>query len=287
MDKSPQTTVVIDGDGLPRGFLEPALDRRTIEFEVTEDGIGIIRLNRPDKLNAFDERLIREMRTVVWKANFDDRIRVLVITGNGRAFCAGRDIRGLDFENNLTTAQYRAYVRANHELFDDIEAIEKPVIAAVNGICAGGGVEMAIACDFRFASTQASFLLPENQLGVIPASGACSRMIQMIGIGRLKQMIMAVEAIDAEEARSIGLVNKVFAPDDLFPSTMAFARQLLTKAPQAMGMAKHIINTCQNVDTETGRLLERLGQSVLIRTGDNKEGMEAFQAKRPAKFTGL
>lgn len=287
MDKSPQTTVVIDGDGLPRGFLEPALDRRTIEFEVTEDGIGIIRLNRPDKLNAFDERLIREMRTVVWKANFDDRIRVLVITGNGRAFCAGRDIRGLDFENNLTTAQYRAYVRANHELFDDIEAIEKPVIAAVNGICAGGGVEMAIACDFRFASTQASFLLPENQLGVIPASGACSRMIQMIGIGRLKQMIMAVEAIDAEEARSIGLVNKVFAPDDLLPSTMAFARQLLTKAPQAMGMAKHIINTCQNVDTETGRLLERLGQSVLIRTGDNKEGMEAFQAKRPAKFTGL
>jgi len=286
MNKNTQTTVVVDSDGLPRGFLEPAADRRTIEFEITQDGIGIIRLNRPDKLNAFDERLIREMRTVVWKANFDENIRVLVITGNGRAFCAGRDIRGLDYENNLTTPQYRAYVRANHELFDDIEAIEKPVIAAVNGICAGGGVEMAIACDFRFASTQASFLLPENQLGVIPASGACSRMIQMIGIGRLKQMIMAVEAIDADEARSIGLVNKVFEPDDLMPNTMAFARKLLTKAPQAMGMAKHIINTCQNVDTETGRLLERLGQSVLIRTEDNKEGMEAFQTKRPAKFRG-
>jgi len=287
MNKNTQTTVVVDSDGLPRGFLEPAADRRTIEFEITQDGIGIIRLNRPDKLNAFDERLIREMRTVVWKANFDENIRVLVITGNGRAFCAGRDIRGLDYENNLTTPQYRAYVRANHELFDDIEAIEKPVIAAVNGICAGGGVEMAIACDFRFASTQASFLLPENQLGVIPASGACSRMIQMIGIGRLKQMIMAVEAIDADEARSIGLVNKVFEPDDLMPNTMAFARKLLTKAPQAMGMAKHIINTCQNVDTETGRLLERLGQSVLIRTEDNKEGMGAFQNKRPAKFRGV
>ena len=172
-------------------------------------------------------------------------------------------------------------------MFDDIEAIEKPVIAAVNGICAGGGVEMAIACDFRLASTHASFLLPENQLGVIPASGACSRMIQMIGIGRLKEMIIAVEPVDAAEAYRIGLVNRVYEPAELLPNTIAFARKLLTKAPQAMGMAKHIINTCQNVDTETGRLLERLGQSVLIRTEDNKEGMTAFQNKRPAKFRGV
>jgi enoyl-CoA hydratase/carnithine racemase len=287
MSEDKHSTVVLDDDGLPHGFLEQTLERRTIQFELTADGIGIIRLNRPDKLNAFDERVIREMRTIIWKANFDDEVRVLVITGNGRAFCAGRDIRGLDYENNLTTPQYRAYVRANHELFDDIEAIEKPVIAAVNGICAGGGVEMAIACDFRFAAKGASFLLPENQLGVIPASGACSRMIQMIGIGRLKEMIMAVEPVDAAEAHRIGLVNRVCDPDDLMPRTLEFARKLLTKAPQAMGMAKHIINTCQNVDTETGRLLERLGQSVLIRTEDNKEGMTAFQNKRPARFRGV
>jgi enoyl-CoA hydratase/carnithine racemase len=287
MSQDKHSTVVLDDDGLPHGFLEQTLERRAIQFELTEDGIGIIRLNRPDKLNAFDERVIREMRTVIWKANFDDKVRVLVITGNGRAFCAGRDIQGLDYENNLTTPQYRAYVRANHELFDDIEAIEKPVIAAVNGICAGGGVEMAIACDFRLASKSASFLLPENQLGVIPASGACSRMIQMIGIGRLKEMIIAVEPVDAAEAYRIGLVNRVCEPDDLMARTLEFARKLLTKAPQAMGMAKHIINTCQNVDTETGRLLERLGQSVLIRTEDNKEGMTAFQSKRPAKFRGV
>jgi enoyl-CoA hydratase/carnithine racemase len=287
MSQDKHSTVVLDDDGLPHGFLEQTLERRTIQFELTEDGIGIIRLNRPDKLNAFDERVIREMRTIIWKANFDDNVRVLVITGNGRAFCAGRDIRGLDYENNLTTPQYRAYVRANHELFDDIEAIEKPVIAAVNGICAGGGVEMAIACDFRFASKGASFLLPENQLGVIPASGACSRMIQMIGIGRLKEMIMAVEPVDAAEACRIGLVNRVCEPDELMPRTLEFACKLQTKAPQAMGMAKHIINSCQNVDTETGRLLERLGQSVLIRTEDNKEGMTAFQNKRPAKFRGV
>ena len=285
-ETSANTTVELDETGLPRGFLQPAEDRRTIAFDVA-DGIGIIRLDRPAKLNAFDERMIRELRTVIWRANFDDSIRVLIITGTGRAFCAGRDINGLDYENNLTTPQYRAYVRANHELFDDIEAIEKPVLAAVNGICAGGGVEMAIACDFRIASTAASFSLPENQLGVIPASGACSRMIQMIGIGRLKHMIMAVETVPAEEALRIGLVSQVCAPDELMREALAFAQRLLKKAPQAMGMAKHIINACQNVDTETGRLLERLGQSVLIRTEDNKEGMAAFQGKRPGRFKGI
>ncbi|MEW6454461.1 MAG: enoyl-CoA hydratase/isomerase family protein [Pseudomonadota bacterium] len=278
--------VVLDDEGFPIGFLAHAKEFTTIRTEKSEDGILTIVLNRPSKLNAFDEQMIREMRSVIWKANFDDQIRVIVITGEGRAFCSGRDVNGLDYENNLKTSGYRAYVRANHELFDDIEAIEKPVIAAVNGMCAGGGVEMAIACDFRFASTNAQFLLPENQLGVIPASGACSRMIQMIGIGRLKEMVMAALPIDAQEAYRIGLINRMFAPEKLMSETMAFARELLKRAPQAMGMGKHIVNMCQNVDTETGRLLERLGQSVLIRTSDNKEGMQSFRDKRKPKFTG-
>lgn len=283
---APLPPVILDANGHPEGFLRACEDRLVTKYEVTADGIGIVQLNRPNKLNAFDERLIREMRTIVWQANFDDAVRVLIITGSGRAFSAGRDIGGLDYENNLTTAQYRAYVRANHELFDDIEAIEKPVICAINGICAGGGIELAIACDFRIAAETATFSLPENQLGVIPASGACSRMIQMIGIGRLKQMIMGVETIDAKEAYRIGLVGEVCHPDQLMERCMIYARGLLTKAPQAIGMAKHIINACQNVDTETGRLLERLGQSVLIRTEDNKEGMASFQQKRTPRFKG-
>ncbi|MDB5601222.1 MAG: Enoyl-CoA hydratase [Xanthobacteraceae bacterium] len=279
-------TVLLDDEGLPLGFLGHVSDFQTIRVERSDDGILTITLNRPSKLNAFDEQMIREMRSVIWKSNFDDSIRVIVITGEGRAFCSGRDINGLDYENNLETPGYRAYVRANHELFDDIEAIEKPVIAAVNGMCAGGGVEMAIACDFRMASTNAQFLLPENQLGVIPASGACSRMIQMIGMGRLKEMVMAALPVDANEAHRIGLVNRVFSAETLMAQTMAFARELLKRAPQAMGMGKHVINMCQNIDTETGRLLERLGQSVLIRTADNKEGMQSFREKRSPKFTG-
>jgi enoyl-CoA hydratase/carnithine racemase len=273
-------------DGTPKGFLAPIDERRVTRFEIRDDAIAIATLNRPEKLNAFDERMIRELRDAVWHVHFDDRVRVLIITGAGRAFCAGRDIEGLDYENNLSTPQYRAYVRANHELFDDLEALEKPVIAAVNGVAAGGGVEMAVACDFRIAASTAEFLLPENQLGVIPASGACSRMIQLIGMGRLKEMAMAALPVSAEEAQRIGLVNRVFPPETLMEGTLEFARVLLDRAPLAMGMAKHIINTCQNVDTETGRILERLGQSVLIQTEDNKEGMRAFLEKRAPRFQG-
>jgi enoyl-CoA hydratase/carnithine racemase len=145
---------------------------------------------------------------------------------------------------------------------------------------------MAVAADFRIASTGAEFLLPENQLGVIPASGACSRMIQMIGIGRLKEMVMAALPVKAEEAQRIGLVTRVYPPEKLMEGALEFARHLLKLAPKAMGMGKHIINMCQNVDTETGRLLERLGQSILIKTEDNKEGMNAFLEKRTPKFKG-
>ena len=271
---------------LPAGFLDRLSCFETIALSNPAAQILLITLNRPKKLNAFDELMIRELRQVIWDANFDDDIRAIIITGAGRAFCAGRDIDGLHYENNLSTAGYRSYVRANHELFDDMEAIEKPIIAAVNGICAGGGVEMAIACDFRVASTNAEFLLPENQLGVIPASGACSRMIQMVGIGRLKEMIMAVRPFKADKALQVGLVTDVVGPDELMKSSIELAQSLIALAPQALGMAKHIINMCQNVDTETGRQLERLGQSVLIRTSDNKEGMAAFSEKRKPSFSG-
>jgi enoyl-CoA hydratase/carnithine racemase len=273
-------------EGRPEGFLHTREKLETVTFEIVDSHMGVLTLNRPEKLNAFDETMIAEIRQVIWRVNFDDKIRVLLITGAGRGFCSGRDIIGLDYENNLPTAQYRAYVRANHEMMDDIEAIEKPVVALVNGVCAGGGVEIAIACDFRIASTQAKFVLTENKLGVLPASGACSRMIQMIGIGRLKEMVIAARPVSAEKAERWGLVNEVAEHERLMEAGLAFARELCGRAPLAMGVAKHIINTCQNVDTETGRILERLGQSILIRTSDAKEGMRAFCEKREPHFRG-
>ena len=279
-----KSAVNVDENGFPEGFLQHIKDMQTIKVSMADTGILLITLNRPEKLNAFDEHMIREIRSVIWKANFDDNIRVVMLTGAGRAFCAGRDISGLDYENNLETPGYRAYVRANHEMFDDFENLEKPIIAVVNGICAGGGVEMAVASDFRVVAEGAKFLLPENQLGVIPASGACSRMIQMIGIGRLKEMVMAALPVSSDEAYRIGLATRVFPQDKLMEGALEFARHLRGLAPQAMGMGKQIINMCQNVDTETGRMLERLGQSILIKTEDNKEGMNAFLQKRKPNF---
>lgn len=283
---SDDPTVRLDPDGKPVGFIDHPDEFTTVTYDVLEESIGLLTLNRPNKLNAFDERMIREIRSVIWQVNFDESVRVLVITGAGRGFCSGRDILGLDYENNLPSPQYRAYVRANHEMLDDIENMEKPVISMVNGICAGGGVEIAIASDFRTAAEDAEFVLTENNIGVIPASGAASRMIQMIGIGRLKEMMMTAQPVDARTAERWGLANRVFAPDDLLEGTLAFARVLVERAPLALGMAKHVINTCQNTDTETGRLIERLGQSVLIQSEDSREGNAAFREKRKPEWKG-
>jgi len=270
----------------PDGFLNQIDHLERIGFELAPSGVGVITLTRPERLNAFDLQMLAELRSLVWRANFDSAIKALVITGAGRGFCSGRDIVSLQYENGLPTPQYRAYVRANHEAFDDLEALEKPVIAAINGVCAGGGVELAVACELRVASRSAQFLLPETQLGVIPASGACSRMIQMIGMGRLKELVLTGDPIDAHEAWRIGLVNRVTAEEDVVTTAISYAERILRRAPQAIGMAKHVINACQSVDMETGRLLERLGQSVLIRTDDAQNGMSAFTEKRHAEFHG-
>jgi enoyl-CoA hydratase/carnithine racemase len=270
----------------PEGFLNQVGHLERVKFDVSPSGIGLLTLSRPERLNAFDLQMLAEIRSVIWRANFDPEIKALVITGAGRGFCSGRDIIALQFENGLPTPQYRAYVRANHEAFDDLEALEKPVIAAINGVCAGGGVELAVACELRVAARSAQFLLPETQLGVIPASGACSRMIQMIGIGRLKELVLTGDPIDAHEAWRIGLVNEVTEDGDVVARAINYAERILRRAPQAVGMAKHIINACQSVDMETGRLLERLGQSVLIRTDDAQDGMSAFVEKRRARFDG-
>lgn len=269
----------------PDGFLADATPYHGIRWEV-DGGIATLTLARPNKLNAFDKEMLAEIRDAIWKASFDDAVGVVIITGEGRGFCSGRDIAGLRMENALPSPQYRTYVRANHETFDDLEAFEKPLIAAVNGVCAGGGVELAAACDIRVAAREASFLLPETALGVLPASGACSRLTDIMGIGRLKEMVLTGDPIDAEEAYRIGLANHVVDQGDLLPKARQIAERMLTRAPQAIGMAKHIINACRGLDSETGRLFERLGQSILIRTDDAQRGMAAFEDKQKITFQG-
>ncbi len=270
----------------PRGYLVETQKLETLEITMPEEGIVRVALNRPEKLNAFNTVMIGEIRAALWRLGYDDRVRVIVITGNGRAFCSGRDVQELQGERRMPPPQYRAYVRANHDMLNDLEAIEKPVIASINGVCAGGGIELAASCDFRFASATATFLLPEIFIGVIPASGACSRMIQMIGIENVKDLVMTGRTVPAQEIKEMRFVRRVLEPDQLEAGVLEYARLLMRGAPLAIGIGKHVTNTCQNVDTESGRIVERLAQSSLVSSTDSTEGVRAFLEKRRPNFTG-
>lgn len=275
-----------DRSQIPPGYVARPEQLEMLDVTVPEPGVALITLNRPEKLNAFNISMLKEFRSLMWELNFDSSIRVIMITGSGRGFCTGRDVAELRTERGMAQPQYRAYVRANHEAFDDIESIEKPVIALVNGVCAGGGIELAASCDFRIAAESSTYLLPEVFIGVIPASGAASRMVSMIGIESVKDLMMTGRTVSAEEMKGMGFLRRVVADADLLDEALAFARLLMKGAPLAVGIAKHVVNTCQNVDTETGRVLERLAQSSLSGSQDSTEGLSAFLDKRPPDFGG-
>lgn len=248
--------------------------------------ITILRLNRPDSLNAWNVQMRGEMRDAVRDCVEDDTLRVLIVTGTGRAFAAGEDVRGMGDLTALGPRGFRRHVRLFQNIFDDLEQIEVPVIAAINGVAAGGGLELALSCDFRFAADTARMGLPENNVGLIPGSGGISRLVKLVGPSRAKRLVMTGEIILAAQALDFGLVDEVLPADDLMPRAIAFAEQLAAKAPLALGTAKLVINQCMNVDTETGRNFERIGQSVLKLTADHREGQQAFVEKRKPDFTG-
>jgi len=256
-------------------------------LDLTREGaIAVLRLNRPDNLNSWNQQMRDELRLAVAELVDDDALRVLVITGTGRAFSAGEDVRGMKGLADIGTRGFRRVARDIHNVFDEIEAIEVPVIAAINGVAAGGGLELALSCDFRFAANTAKVGFPENNVGLIPGSGGCSRLVRQVGLSRAKRLVMTGEMVLAPKALELGLVDEVHEPDQLMPRAMEFARILAAKAPQALGLAKIVLNNCAKVDPDTGRNFERLGQSILKRTEDHLEGAKAFVEKRPAQFTG-
>ena len=253
-------------------------------IDLTQDnGVAVLRLNRPDNLNSWHQQMRAELRDAVAQLVADDALRVVVITGTGRAFSAGEDVRCMKGLADIGTRGFRRVVRDIHNVFDEVEAIEVPVIAAINGVAAGGGLELALSCDFRFASTTAKLGLPENN---VPGSGGCSRLVRQVGLSTAKRLVMTGEMISAERALHYRLVDEVFEPERLMDEAMALARKLAAKAPQALGIAKVVLNNCARVDPDTARNFERLGQSILKKTEDHLEGARAFVEKRPPQFTG-
>ena len=261
------------------------LTDKYIELD-SREGIATIILDRPDKLNAWNTLMREQLREAVSNIVDDDDVRVLIITGSGRAFSAGEDVQGMGDLSNVGPKGFRRRVRMIHNVFDDLEQIEIPVIAAINGVAAGGGLELALSCDFRIASANAKFGLPEGNVGLIPGSGGISRLVKLVGPAISKKLVMTGEIIDASRALEVGLIEEVVEPDKLIDHCREFAQTLAARAPLALGTAKLVINQCLNTDLETGRNLERLGQSTLKLSDDHEEGVKSFLEKRVPKFTG-
>lgn len=259
-------------------------DFKTLLTSLSGDGIFTVTFNRPEVLNAINDEMRFEFRRLAEQLYMDDEIRVVIITGAGRAFSAGADMAYL--EREWTTPAFRAHTRLLTGFFDDLEQVEKPVIAAINGPSAGAGFQLTLSCDIRFAAQSAQFGFRESNIGLLPGVGACSRLARIVGYGRAKEMIFSGEMLSAEEAQRIGLVYRVVPDDALLPAAEEFARGLLKRAPQAIGLAKRILRDCLSADLATGRELESLAMSLLIQTEDHREGLKAFREKRRPAFKG-
>ena len=262
---------------------------QTYEHLAVDDrdgGVRVVTLNRPEKFNSWNSKMRGEMRDAVEAVALDASVRVLVFTGAGRAFSAGEDVSEMGDLTQLGTRGFRAVARGIHSVFDLVESIEVPVIAAVNGVAAGGGFELALSCDFRVVAPEARFVMPEAKVGLIPGSGGCSRLVSYVGLGRAKELVMLGRPVGAHDALALGLATAVSEPGGAVEAAVELAREMAAFAPLALGMAKLVLNTCTDVDHETGRRLERLGQSVLKTTTDHAEGAAAFLARRPPEWQG-
>jgi len=201
---------------------------------VMEGGVGVLTLNRPETFNAWNQKMRDELREAMAALVADDSLRVLVITGTGRAFSAGEDVRGMQGLTDVGTRGFRRVARGIHNVFDEIEAMEVPVIAAINGVAAGGGIELALSCDFRLAADTARMGFPENNVGLIPGSGGCSRLVKIVGLAKAKRLVMTGEMIDAQRALDIGLVEEVLPSVKLLPRAIKPQHQAVIRTWMAL-----------------------------------------------------
>ena len=251
---------------------------------LAEDGaVATLTLNRPDKLNALNETLLAEMRGAVLTLSQQRTVRVLIITGAGKAFAAGADIGAMA---EMAPARAKLFAEGGHALGEALEGAPFPSIAAVNGLALGGGCELALARDFIYASQHAKFGQPEVNLGVIPGFGGTQRLARRVGIGRARQLCYTGDFIGAEEALRIGLVNGVTPPEGLMAEVREIATKIASKGPLAIAQCKRVIGQGADLPLERACELEAQAFALLFGTSDQREGMKAFLEKRAAKFTG-
>ena len=252
----------------------------TIRYE-KQDNIGIITINRPEALNALNTAVFNELEPLVGEIERDATLAALIITGEGRSFVAGADI-GEQCPMDLEAG--RKWARRGSSVFRRIEKLEIPTIAAVHGFALGGGCELALTCDIILASEKAKFGQPEVGLGITPGFSGTQRLPRRVGIGKAKELIFSGKMIKADEAKTIGLVNEVYAPEALMDAALEMARSFTKNAPIAVKYAKACIDRGMQMDLDDGIALENEMFAMCYATADQKEGMTAFLEKRPAVF---
>ena len=249
-----------------------------------ENGIAMITFNRPNALNAMNTESLKEFREALEKASNDDDVKCLVLTGAGeKAFVAGADIKEMQGKSPVEAMEY---TELGNGACRYLETLPKPSVAAVNGIALGGGTEIAMSCDVRFASENARFGQPEILLGIIPGWGGTQRLPRLIGKGRALEFLMTGEHITAQRAYEIGLVNKIFPPGELLERVKDFARKLAGMPGFAIKMLKASVNNGMNMDMTSALNLEIQCICQCFSTNDQKEGMAAFIEKRKPIWVG-
>lgn len=255
-----------------------------IDYE-EEDGIGVVTI-RGGKMNSFTEAVTDDLPKLAdyLYESIDSDLRVVIFRGEVDVFSTGADMS--IFEQEMTPQEFRMLNKTLPDFYDDLEDLEIPTVAAITGPCIGGGLELAIACDIRIATEEATFGFPENKIGLIPGTGGCSRFVKLVGYGTAKETILTGEIIGAKRADKEGLVNRVVDDDEVMDEAYDVAESITKKAPVATGLAKRIIRAGVDADMRTGGVIESLTQSLLVQTEDHEEGLEAFREKRDADFEG-
>ncbi len=259
------------------------MSEEQLVLEERRGAVTLLTINRPDKRNALNGPLRCSLLGALDTAARDTTIRAIVLTGAGdKAFVAGADIA--EFEGRTPVDQYR--VMKQPTVFDAVERSSKPVIAAINGFCLGGGMELALACDIRIASTTAKFGQPEVNLGIIPGGGGTQRLPRIVGLGAASRLVLTGDLIDAAEALRLRLVEEVVAPDALLGRAMAIAETIASKSPVAVSAAKEATRAAMSLSLEEGLKLERALFQVCFASEDKAEGVRAFLDKRTPTFPG-
>ncbi len=253
---------------------------------VRTGGVLVITLDRPDSLNAIDETMTTELQRVFKEADRDEEVRCVVLTGAGRGFCSGQDLGDLSYSEDGPPSFGKELRRRYNPLIRRIRTIEKPVIAAVNGVAAGAGASLALACDLRIASEEASFVEAFVKVGLIPDSGGTFILPALVGAARAAEMAFTGRKVDAETALAWGLVNRVVPPGELLEETMTLASELAALPTRAIGLSKRAFNRKLTPDLEADLEYEAYLQEIAGRTEDHMEGVQAFLEKRKPEFRG-